>query len=127
MAIRLDEKTVSDLPIPPGEVLGEEIEALGMSQKQLAAALGRPVQAVNEIIRGKKAITEETALGLERVLGIGAHVWVGLESAYRMALPATANGNGWRSRSVRKRGRRRAGNRRRASETRGPRAVLRAR
>lgn len=86
MAIRLDEKTLSDLPIPPGEVLGEEIEALGISQKQLAAALGRPVQAVNEIIRGKKAITEETALGLERVLGIGAHVWTGLESAYRMTL-----------------------------------------
>ena len=86
MAIRLDEKTLSDLPIPPGEVLGEEIEALGMSQKQLAAALGRPVHAVNEIIRGKKAITEETALGLERVLGIGAHVWVGLEAAYRMTL-----------------------------------------
>ena len=57
-----------------------------MSQKQLAAALGRPVQAVNEIIRGKKAITEETALELERVLGIGARVWVGLESAYRMTL-----------------------------------------
>lgn len=86
MAIRLDEKTLSDLPIPPGESLAEEIEALGMSQTQLAAALGRPVQAVNEIIRGKKAVTEETALGLERVLGIGAHVWSGLESAYRMTL-----------------------------------------
>lgn len=76
----------SDLPIPPGEVLQEEIEALGMKQTQLAAALGRPVQVVNQIIRGKKAITQETALELERVLGIGAHVWAGLESAYRMTL-----------------------------------------
>ena len=76
----------SDLPIPPGEVLAEEVEALGMNQTQLAAALGRPVQVVNEIIRGKKAITQETALGLERVLGIGAHVWTGLESGYRMTL-----------------------------------------
>lgn len=76
----------SDLPIPPGEVLREEIEALGINQTQLAAALGRPVQVVNEIVRGKKAITQETALELERVLGIGAHVWAGLESAYRMTL-----------------------------------------
>lgn len=76
----------SDLPIPPGEVLQEEIEALGMNQTQLAVALGRPVQAVNEIIRGKKAITQETALELERVLDIGVHVWTGLESAYRMTL-----------------------------------------
>ena len=76
----------SDLPIPPGEVLAEEVEALGMNQTQLAAALGQPVQVVNEIIRGKKAITQETALGLERVLGISAHVWEGLESSYRMTL-----------------------------------------
>lgn len=76
----------SDLPIPPGEVLQEEIEALGMSQTQLAVALGRPVQAVNEIIRGKKAITQEMALELERVLDIGAHVWAGLEAACRTTL-----------------------------------------
>ncbi len=79
-------RTWSDLPIPPGEVLEEEIEALGINQTQLAAALGRPAQVVNEIIRGKKAITQETALELERVLGIGAHVWAGLESSYRMIL-----------------------------------------
>ena len=77
----------SDLPIPPGEVLREEIEALGINQTQLAAALGRPVQVVNEIVRGKKAITQETALELERVLGIGAHVWAGVESAYRTVAP----------------------------------------
>ncbi len=80
------ERTWSDLPVPPGEVLSEEIEALGMSQKDLASALDRPVQVVNEIINAKKAITQETALELERVLGIGAHVWAGLESTYRMTL-----------------------------------------
>ena len=80
------ERTWSNLPVPPGEVLSEEIEALGMSQKDLASALDRPVQVVNEIINAKKGITQETALGLERVLGIGAHVWVGLESTYRMTI-----------------------------------------
>lgn len=74
----------SDLAIPPGETLADEIAARGMSQTELAARLGRPVQAVNEIIHGKKAITDDTALGLEKVLGIPAAFWVNLEQHYRM-------------------------------------------
>ena len=74
----------SDLAIPPGETLADEIEARGMTQKELAARLDRPVQVVNEIIRGKKAITNETALGLEKVLGIGATFWTNLEHDYQM-------------------------------------------
>ena len=74
----------SDLAIPPGETLADEIAARGMSQTELAARLGRPVQVVNEIIHGKKAITDDTALGLEKVLGIPAAFWVNLEQNYRM-------------------------------------------
>ena len=74
----------SDLAIPPGETLADEIAARGMSQTELAARLGRPVQVVNEIIRGKKAITDDTALGLEKVLSIPAAFWVNLEQNYRM-------------------------------------------
>ena len=44
----------SDLPIPPGEILREETEALGINQTQLAAALRCPVQVVNEIIRARR-------------------------------------------------------------------------
>ena len=55
-----------------------------MTQTELAARLGRPVQVVNEIIRGKKAITDDTALGLEKVLGIPAAFWVNLEQNFRM-------------------------------------------
>ena len=76
----------SDLPIPPGEVLEEEIEARGMTQKELAARLGKPAQAVNEIIKGKKAITPDTAIGLGKVLGISPHFWSTLEADYRMTL-----------------------------------------
>ena len=86
MTNQIAERIWSDLPIHPGEVLSEELEALGMTQTDLATALGRPLQVVNEIIRGKKGITEDTALGLERVLGIGAHVWLGLESTYHLTL-----------------------------------------
>ena len=77
---------VSDMAISPGEVLQEEIEARGMSQKELAARLGRPPQVINEIIRAKKAITPDTAIGLGKVLGIDPQYWINLETDYRMTL-----------------------------------------
>ena len=77
---------VSDMAISPGEVLQEEIEARGMSQKELAARLGRPPQVINEIIRAKKAITPDTAIGLGKVLGIDPQYWISLETDYRMTL-----------------------------------------
>ena len=76
----------SDLPIPPGEILAEELAARGMTRKELAAQLGRPAQAVDEIIRAEKAITPDTARGLEKVLGIAADFWLNLESTYRLTL-----------------------------------------
>ena len=77
---------ISDMPIPPGEILEEELEARGMSQKELAAKMQRPPQVINEIVRAKKSITPETAIGLEKALGIDAHFWTSLESGYRLAL-----------------------------------------
>ena len=74
----------SDLPISPGNVLEEEIESRDMTQKELARRMGRPPQVVNEIIKAKKSITPETALELEKVLGLPAQLWVNLESVYRM-------------------------------------------
>ncbi len=75
-----------DIAIPPGELLEETLESLGMSQAELARRTGRPVQAINEIVRGSKEITPETALQFERVLGVPAHVWVRLEADYRYNL-----------------------------------------
>ena len=74
----------SDLAIPPGETLSDEIAARGISQTELAARLGRPIQVVDEIMHGKKAITDQSAIGLEKVLGIPAAFWVNLEQNYRM-------------------------------------------
>ena len=76
----------SNAVIPPGLLIRDELEARGMSQRKLAAAMQRPVNAVHEIIVGKKAITPRTALELERVLEIPAHIWVRLEADYRLAL-----------------------------------------
>lgn len=76
----------TDAVITPGEILGDELAARGMTQKELALRMGRPVQSINEIIRGKRALTAATALDLERVLGIEAGLWVRLEGDYRLAL-----------------------------------------
>ncbi len=76
----------SDLAIPPGFTLEEELAARGMSQRELAAKIERPPQAISEIIHGKKAITAETALDLESALGIPAYLWLRLEARYRLAL-----------------------------------------
>lgn len=74
-----------DVAIYPGEYLAEEIEARGISQKELARRMGRPLNAINEIINGKKVITAETALQLEEVMPeIAARFWLNLETDYQL-------------------------------------------
>jgi HTH-type transcriptional regulator/antitoxin HigA len=74
-----------DVAIAPGEYLAEEIESRGISQRELAKRMARPVNAINEIINGKKAITAETALQLEEVMPeIPARFWLNLEADYQL-------------------------------------------
>jgi HTH-type transcriptional regulator / antitoxin HigA len=78
-------ETYPDVAIPPGEYLAEEILERGISQKELAKRMGRPVNTVNEIINGKKAITAHTALQLEAVMPeIPARFWLNLEMDYQL-------------------------------------------
>lgn len=83
------ERTASWQPtwaVAPGEILLEVLEERGMTQSELARRMGRPIKTINEIIKGKAAITPETAIQLERSLAIPAQVWNNLESNYRGAL-----------------------------------------
>ena len=80
----------SDLAIPPGEFLAEELGARGMTQLDLATRMGRPPQLVSGIVQGHKAITAATALELEDVLGLSAQFWQRLEEDYRLALARAA-------------------------------------
>ena len=57
---------------------------MGMSQAELARRMGRPVQAISEIVNGIKSITPDTALQLEQVLGVPAQIWTGLEAEYQL-------------------------------------------
>ncbi len=72
--------------VPPGDTLRETLDFLGMSQAELAERTGRPKKTINEIISGKAAITAETALQFERVLGIPASFWSNLERNYQETL-----------------------------------------
>lgn len=76
----------SDLAIPPGEFLAEEIEARDMSQADLADRMGRTLRFVEDIVRGAEAITPAVARDLEAVLGISAGFWERMERDYRLAL-----------------------------------------
>ncbi len=76
----------SNLPIPPGEFLEEVIEDLGMSKDELARRMDRPAGKLTAIFSGDKAITPDTALQLEKVTSVPAHIWTGLESEYRLTL-----------------------------------------
>ena len=83
-----------DIAFHPGGLLGEEIEVRGMTQTALAAAMGRPLKAVNEIIRGKKTITAETAIQLEQVLGIPALFWLRQQARYDLYRARLDTGGG---------------------------------
>lgn len=72
-----------DWAVPPGDVLSEALSDRGMSQSELARRMDRPTKTINEIVNGKAAITPDTAIQLERALGISARLWNGLENQYR--------------------------------------------
>ena len=86
---------ISDLAIHPGELLEEEIEFIGMTQQELAKRMGRPPQVVNEIIKGKKSITHETAVELENVLGVSAQIWTNSQSSYDFTLARLKERDRW--------------------------------
>ncbi len=80
------EQTHSDLAIPPGEYLEEVISELGMTKNELARRMSRPAPKLSAIFSGDKAITPDTALQLEKVVGVPANIWTGLEAEYRLTL-----------------------------------------
>ncbi len=82
---------MSDLAIPPGEYLEEVLEEMDITQAELTRRMGRPPQAINEILKGEKAITPETALQLEQVVGVPAYFWSNLESEYRLVMAKEAD------------------------------------
>lgn len=63
----------------PGDVLREELESRAMTQEDLSEIMGRPLKAINALIRGTKRVTAETAIQLEEALDIDAEFWLRME------------------------------------------------
>ncbi len=69
--------------ITPGEILHEDfLKPLGLSQYRLAKDIGVPARRINEIVKGKRAITADTALRLGRFFRMSAQFWLNLQAHY---------------------------------------------
>lgn len=67
-------------PTHPGEMLLEEfLKPLGITQTAFASRMGVSYPRLNEVIRGKRGVTTDTALRLARVTGMSADFWLGLQ------------------------------------------------
>jgi len=69
--------------ITPGEILAEDfLKPLGLSQYRLAKDISVPARRINEIVKGERAITADTALRLGRYFKMSAQFWLNLQSHY---------------------------------------------
>jgi len=76
----------SRVPTHPGVILSQEfLVPLGITQVALAGHLGVPVQRVNELVRGKRGITPQTAWLLSEALNTTPEFWVNLQAAHDLA------------------------------------------
>ena len=88
-------------PPHPGETILEDIlKPLGMSVNQLAKALGITAARLNDIVRGRRGITADTALRLARYLGTSAEFWLGLQLEYDLARGSASETKGHRTRGA---------------------------
>jgi len=73
-----------DYAVPPGWVLEERLEVQGISHAEFARRCGRSPKLLSEIIAGKASLEPETALQFEKVLGVDASIWLGIEADYQL-------------------------------------------
>ena len=71
-------------PVHPGEILGEELQELGLSANALAKALGVPTNRITAILKGQRGITADTALRLSRYFGTTPQLWQNLQKAFEL-------------------------------------------
>ncbi|MBI3582025.1 MAG: HigA family addiction module antidote protein [Nitrospinae bacterium] len=74
------------IPIHPGEVLADDLNALGMSAAELARHMNVPTNRVTEILNGQRAVTGDTALRLAHYFNTSAQFWLNLQGNYELRL-----------------------------------------
>ncbi len=81
-------------PIHPGEVLLEEfLVPMKISQYRLAKDIGVPPRRINEVVRGQRSITADTALRLARYFGTTERFWLNLQTRYDLEIVKDRLGN----------------------------------
>lgn len=70
--------------VPPGWLLEERLEMHNISHAEFARRCGRSPKLISEIISGKASLEPETALQFEKVLGVSANIWLGVEAKYKL-------------------------------------------
>jgi addiction module HigA family antidote len=79
-------------PVHPGEVLREDYMApLGLSANALAKALNVPTPRINDVVRGRRGVSADTAMRLARYFGGDARSWLNLQSAFDLRVAEIAN------------------------------------
>ena len=87
-------KTKTMPPVHPGETLREDfLKPLGLTANRLAIELQVPVTRVNDIIRGKRAVTADTALRLARYFGTTPQFWMNFQTNYDLELAQDERGS----------------------------------
>ena len=71
-------------PVHPGEILRDELDALSLTAKALATALGVPVNRVTMILNGQRGISADTALRLARYFGTTPQLWMNLQKTWEL-------------------------------------------
>jgi len=83
----ITDKNIPAVPVHPGEILSEEfLGPMGLTQTALAEHLGVPVRRINEICRGRRAVTAETAWLLAQAFGTTPQFWLNAQAIYELAV-----------------------------------------
>lgn len=82
---------LSSYIIHPGEMIKDEIEARGITQRKLAEQMEVSASVLNEVLNGKRPVTTEYAMMLEAVLGIDAGIWLRLQMDYNIQVAQKDN------------------------------------
>ena len=77
-------------PTHPGELLGDELEARGLTQRKFAETIGISCSVLNEVIKGKRPVTPELAFKIEAATGTKAYIWVELKPNITIGQPRKA-------------------------------------
>ena len=73
-----------DYAVAPGVVLQEHLTVHGLSNAEFAHRCGRSAKLISQIVAGKAPVEPATARRFEKVLGVSARIWLGMEAEYRL-------------------------------------------